>query len=161
MSELSGFERVMRTFKREPVDTMPFFSGMGMVVLPAIQKLGYKFPQLHTSAEKIARSGIESARMFNLDAVVIPYDMCWESEALGNAISLYEDADDILYPSIPNKQWVALDQVNITQADIETIMTRGPHAALARSPENGEARGPRESPGYLAIGSVHAVRPVN
>jgi [methyl-Co(III) methanol/glycine betaine-specific corrinoid protein]:coenzyme M methyltransferase len=125
MSELSGFERVMRTFKREPVDTMPFFSGMGMVVLPAIQKLGYKFPQVHTNVEKLARSGIESARMFNLDAVVIPYDMCWESEALGNTISLYEDSEDILYPTIPTKKWTELDQVKITQADIETIMTRG------------------------------------
>ncbi|MDA8305342.1 MAG: methyltransferase [Deltaproteobacteria bacterium] len=125
MAEMSGYERVMRTFGREPVDTMPFFSGMGMVLQPAIKKLGYKFPQVHTSAEKLARSGIESARMFNLDSVVIPYDMCWESEALGNKISLYEDSEDILYPTIPNKNWTELDQVNITDNDIETIMSRG------------------------------------
>jgi [methyl-Co(III) methanol-specific corrinoid protein]:coenzyme M methyltransferase len=125
MAELTGFERVMRTFNREPVDTMPFFSGMGMVLLPAIKKLGYKFPQIHTSAEKIAKSGIESARIYNLDAVVVPYDMCWESQALGNSISLYEDSEDILYPTIPNKNWETIDQVNITQEDIETIMTRG------------------------------------
>jgi [methyl-Co(III) methanol/glycine betaine-specific corrinoid protein]:coenzyme M methyltransferase len=122
---MTGYERVMRTFKREPVDTMPFFSGMGMVLLPAIKKLGYKFPQIHTNAEKLARSGIESARMFNLDSVVIPYDMCWESEALGNSISLYEDSEDILYPTIPTKNWETLDQVNITQEDIDTIMTKG------------------------------------
>ena len=122
---MNGIERVMRTFKREPVDTMPFFSGMGMVLLPAIKKLGYKFPQVHTNAEKLARSGIESARMFNLDSVVIPYDMCWESEALGNQISLYEDSEDILYPTIPTKNWETLDQVNITQNDIDTIMTKG------------------------------------
>ena len=125
MGEMSGYERVMRTFKREPVDTMPFFSGMGMVLLPAIKKLGYKFAQIHTSAEKIAKSGVESARMFNLDSVVIPYDMCWESEALGNTISLYEDSEDILYPTIPHKNWQELDQVNITQDDIDNIMTRG------------------------------------
>ena len=124
MSELSGFERVMRTFKREPVDTMPFFSGVGMVVLPAIKKLGYKFPQLHGSAEKLAQSGIESARMFNLDAVVITYDICWESEALGNTISLYEDSEDILYPTIPTKKWTTLDEVDVTKEDIETIMTK-------------------------------------
>jgi [methyl-Co(III) methanol-specific corrinoid protein]:coenzyme M methyltransferase len=125
VAELSGYERVMRTFKREPVDTMPFFSGMGMVLLPAIKKLGYKFPQVHTNAEKLARSGIESARMFNLDAVVIPYDICWESEALGNQISLYEDSEEILYPTIPTKKWTELDQVNITQEDVDTIMTKG------------------------------------
>ncbi len=122
---MDGIDRVMRTFKREPVDTMPFFSGMGMVLLPAIKKLGYKFPQVHTNAEKLARSGIESARMFNLDSVVIPYDMCWESEALGNKISLYEDSEDILYPTIPTKNWETLDQVNISQSDIDTIMSKG------------------------------------
>ena len=60
MAEMNGYDRAMRTFRREPVDTMPFFSGMGMVLLPAIKKLGYKFAQVHTSAEKLARSGIES-----------------------------------------------------------------------------------------------------
>ena len=125
MAAMSGYERAMRTFKREPVDTMPFFTGMGMVLLPAIKKLGYKFPQVHTNAEKLAWSGIESARMFNLDSIVIPYDMCWESEALGNKISLYEDSEDILYPTIPTKNWEALDQVIISQEDIQTIMTKG------------------------------------
>ena len=124
-AEMSGIERAMRTFKREPVDTMPFFTGMGMVLLPAIKKLGYKFPQVHTNAEKLAWSGIESARMFNLDSIVIPYDMCWESEALGNKISLYEDSEEILYPTIPTKNWEALDQVFISQEDIQTIMTKG------------------------------------
>ena len=51
--------------------------------------------------------------------------MCWESEALGNQISLYEDAEDILYPTIPYKRWQELDQVSLSRADIDTIMTRG------------------------------------
>ncbi|MFH1241751.1 MAG: uroporphyrinogen decarboxylase family protein, partial [Pseudomonadota bacterium] len=101
-------------------------SGMGMVLRPAIKKLGYKFPQIHRDAEKLAWSGIESARMFNLDSVVIPYDMCWESEALGNEISLYADSEDTLYPTIPNKKWQELDQVDITQEDIDTIMEKYP-----------------------------------
>jgi [methyl-Co(III) methanol-specific corrinoid protein]:coenzyme M methyltransferase len=105
---------------------MPFFTGMGMVLHPAIKKLGYKFPSVHRDAEKIAYSGIESARMFNLDSVVIPYDMCWESEALGNEISLYEDSEDILYPTIPYKNWETLDQVDISQDDIDNIMDKYP-----------------------------------
>ncbi len=44
---------------------------------------------------------------------------------LGNKISLYEDSEDILYPTIPTKNWETLDQVNITQEDIDTIMTKG------------------------------------
>ena len=127
MAELSPIERVTRFFNREPIDRMPFFTGMGMVLAPAIKKLGYNFPSIHReSAEKLAWAGIESARMFNLDAIVIPFDMCWESEALGNKISLYEESEDILYPTIPTKNWTELDQVEITLAQIETIMDTFP-----------------------------------
>ncbi len=126
MAELSPIERVKRFFNREPVDKMPFFTGMGMVLLPAIKKLGYNFPSIHRNAERLAYSGIESARMFNLDSIVIPYDMCWESEALGNEISLYEDSEDILYPTIPYKKWAEVDQVDISQDDIDHIMDKYP-----------------------------------
>jgi len=123
MAELTPKERVMRFFNREPVDRLPFFSGMGMVLMPAIKKLGYKFPQVHTDAEKLARSAIESARMFGMDSIVVPYDMCWESEALGNEISLYADSEDILYPTIPTKKWTELNQVKIP--DNFNIMEHG------------------------------------
>lgn len=126
MASLTPIERVKRFFNREPVDVMPFFSGMGMVLHPAIKKLGYNFPSIHRNAEKLAWSGIESARMFNLDSVVIPFDMCWESEALGNEISLYENSEDILYPTIPYKKWTELDQVEISQDDIDHIMDKYP-----------------------------------
>ena len=126
MAELTPIERVQRFFNREPVDKMPFFSGMGMVLLPAIKKLGYNFPSVHRNAERMARSAIESARMFNLDSVVVPFDMCWESEALGNEISLYEDSEDILYPTIPYKNWTEVNQVEISQDDIDNIMDKYP-----------------------------------
>ena len=149
---MSGLERVMRTFKREPVDTMPFFTGMGMVLLPAIKKLGYKFAQIHTDAEKIAKSGVESARMFNLDSVVIPYDMTWESEAMGNKISLYEDSEDILYPTIPTKNWTELDQVNITQEDIETIMTKGRMPLIPKAIKMVKEMAPEKALGVWQLG---------
>ena len=118
MAELSPIERVTRFFNREPIDVMPFFTGMGMVLAPAIEKLGYKFASIHReSAEKLAWAGIESARMFNLDSIVIPFDMCWESEALGNEISLYEESEEILYPTIPEKNWNTIDEVNHSEHD--------------------------------------------
>jgi [methyl-Co(III) methanol/glycine betaine-specific corrinoid protein]:coenzyme M methyltransferase len=113
MKELTPKERVMRVFRKEPVDTIPFFSGYGMVLLPAIKKLGYKFPQIHTDVEKMVNSAIESSRMFGMDSVVVPFDMCCESQAMGNEISLYEDAEDILYPTIPYKIWTQMDEVDI------------------------------------------------
>jgi [methyl-Co(III) methanol-specific corrinoid protein]:coenzyme M methyltransferase len=126
MATLKPIERVKRFFNREPVDVMPFFSGMGMVLRPAIKKMGIKFPQVHRNAEYLAWSGIESARMFKLDSIVIPYDMCWESQALGNDISLYEDSEDTLYPTIPTKKWTDLSQVNITLDDMEHLIDRYP-----------------------------------
>lgn len=149
---MSGIERVMRTFKREPVDTMPFFSGMGMVLLPAIKKLGYKFPEIHKDAEKIAKSGVESARMYNMDAVVVPYDMCWESEALGNTISLYEGSEDILYPTIPTKNWEELDQVNITDNDIATIMTKGRMPLIPKAIKMVKELAPEKAVGAWQLG---------
>ena len=113
MSELTPKERVMRLLRKEPIDTMPFFSGMGMVVMPGIEKSGYKFATVHTDAERMAWSAIWSARLMGFDCVVIPYDMTMESEAMGNTISLYEDSEDILYPTIPEKIWSEMDEVVI------------------------------------------------
>ncbi len=115
MAELTPKERVMRLLRREPIDTMPFFSGMGMVVMPGIEKSGFNFPTIHTSAERMAWSAIHSARLMNFDCVVIPYDMTMESEAVGNTISLYADSEDILYPTIPNKIWSTLDELVIPE----------------------------------------------
>ncbi len=119
MTELTPKERVMRVFRKEPVDTMPFFSGYGMVVMPAITKLGYRFPQVHTDMNMMVESAVLSSRMFGFDSVVVPYDMTCESEALGNEISLYEDSEDILYPTIPEKRWQGLDEVDIPDNILE------------------------------------------
>lgn len=113
MAELTSKERVLRLLRKEPIDTMPFFSGMGMVVMPGIEKAGVKFPTVHTDPERMAMSAVWSAKTMNFDCVVIPYDMTMESEAVGNTISLYEDSEDILYPTIPNKMWSTLDEVKI------------------------------------------------
>ena len=119
MAELTPKERVMRTFRREPVDTMPFFSGYGMVLKPAVDELGYRFASVHTDAEKLVKSAVLSSKMYGFDSVVVPYDMCVESEALGNTISLYEDSEDILYPTIPNKMWQTLEEVEIPENILE------------------------------------------
>ncbi len=120
MVDFTPKERVGRLFRREPLDTMPFFSGMGMVLMPAIKQLGYKFPQVHRDPEKLARSAILSSRMFGFDSVVVPFDMTMESQALGNEISLYDNSEDILYPTIPYKRWKSMDDVKIPDNIAET-----------------------------------------
>ena len=112
MSELTGKERVQKLFKREPLDTMPCFSGQGAVVVQAIEKMGTQFAKIHTDARLMAESAITSARLFNMDAVVIPYDMAAVAESMGRGISLYEGSEGIIYPTVPNK-WKALDDIDI------------------------------------------------
>ncbi|MCF8026052.1 MAG: hypothetical protein K9K82_11275 [Desulfobacteraceae bacterium] len=119
MTELTPKERVMRVFRKEPIDTMPFFSGYGMVVMPAIKELGYRFARVHTDANRLVQSALLSSRMFGFDSVVVPFDMTCESEALGNQISLYENSDDILYPTVPEKRWKGLEEVDIPDNILE------------------------------------------
>ena len=120
MTDITPKERIKRFFNREPIDVMPVFSGQGMVTIQAIEKMGVRFAQIHTSAEYMARSAMTTAEMFGFDAVIIPYDMCTVPEALGRGASLYENADGILYPTVPSK-WKTLDDVKI---DPE-FMTKG------------------------------------
>ena len=112
MTDITPKERIKRFFNREPIDVMPVFSGQGMVTIQAIEKMGVRFAQIHTSAEYMARSSMTTAEMFGFDAVIIPYDMCTVPEALGRGASLYENADGILYPTVPSK-WKTLDDVKI------------------------------------------------
>ncbi|WP_457552690.1 uroporphyrinogen decarboxylase family protein [Desulfobacula sp.] len=120
MSELTGKQRVQKLFKREPVDTMPCFSGQGAVVVQAIEKMGTQFAKIHTDAKLMAQSAITSARLFGMDGVVIPYDMAVVAEAMGRGISLYEGTEGIIYPTVPNK-WKTLDEIDIP----EDYMRRG------------------------------------
>lgn len=112
MSQLSSRKRVLRLFKKEPIDRMPCFSGQGMVTVQAIEELGIKFPQIHLSADNMAGSAIKSMEMYGFDSAVVPYDMCTIPEALGLSMSVYEDADEILFPTVPSK-WSSPDDVQI------------------------------------------------
>jgi len=113
-------ERVLKLLRREPIDRMPVFSGQGMVVLPAIQALNLRFPEIHLTEENMAATAIKTAEMFGFDAVVIPYDMCTIPEAAGLQASIYQDSQEILYPTLPFK-WKKIDEVVIP----ENLLDRG------------------------------------
>ena len=118
MQELTPKERVNRLFMKEAIDEMPVFSGMGMVCIQAIQEMGIRFAQIHTTAEYLAGSALKTAEIFGFDATIVPYDMCTIPEALGRGISLYENSEDILYPTVPTK-WAGLGDVDIEDDFLE------------------------------------------
>ncbi len=100
---MTSRERVLGLFQREPIDRMPCFSGQGMVTLPAIESIGIEFPQIHVSAENMANAAKETVERYGFDAAIVPYDMCTIPEALGLKMSLYEETQEVLYPTIPYK----------------------------------------------------------
>lgn len=106
-------ERAINTIMGKPIDHMGFFSGMGSVMMPGLEANGLKFATVHTDAERMAKAAYASCTQFGLESAVVPFDMTIESEALGNTISLYEDSEDILYPTIPNKIWTTMQDVVI------------------------------------------------
>ncbi|MEW6349497.1 MAG: uroporphyrinogen decarboxylase family protein [Thermodesulfobacteriota bacterium] len=112
MATMTPKERVKKFLKREPVDTMPLFSGMGLVTVQAIEKMGIRFAQVHDSADYLAGSATLSSEIFGFDSVIVPYDMCTIPEAMGRGCTTYAQAEGILYPTVPTK-WETLDQVEI------------------------------------------------
>ena len=112
MSQLTSKERVLKLFKKEPIDRMPCFSGMSQLTIQAIEKMNIRFAKVHTTAEYMAESALTSSRMFGFESVVIPYDMCTIPEAMGRGINLYDKAEGILFPTVPSK-WQALEDVDI------------------------------------------------
>lgn len=123
MTPMTPKERVKAFLRREPVDQPPVFSGMGTVTIQAIDHMGIRFAQVHGSAEYLAGSAITTAEMFGFDGIVVPYDMCTVPEALGRGASLYENAEGILYPTVPSK-WATLDDVDLPE-DYSTLFRQG------------------------------------
>ena len=121
-------ERVLKLFRREPIDRMPVFSGQGMVVLPAIKALNLRFPEIHLTGENMAASALRTAEMFGFEGVVVPYDMCTIPEAIGLGISIYQDSEEILYPTLPYK-WKTVEEI-IIPGD---LMKRGRMPAVTKA----------------------------
>jgi [methyl-Co(III) methanol-specific corrinoid protein]:coenzyme M methyltransferase len=120
MPELTGKERIMKMFKKEPIDRMPCFSGQGAVTVQAIEKMNTQFAKIHNDADLMAGAALTSARMWGLEAVVVPFDMATVAEAMGRGVSLYDNVEGIIYPTVPNK-WKDLDAINIP----ENFMDKG------------------------------------
>ena len=112
MTELTGKERVMKMFRKEPIDRMPCFSGQGTVTVQAIEELKTVFSNIHKDAKLMAGAALTSARMWGLDGLVVPFDMAAVAEAMGRGVSLYDGLEGIVYPTVPNK-WKNLDDINI------------------------------------------------
>ncbi|MDA8441265.1 MAG: MtaA/CmuA family methyltransferase [Peptococcaceae bacterium] len=103
MSTLTPRERVLNLFAGKEVDRPACYSGMGNVTTVALEEIGCKFQELHGDAEKMAKAGASSYRLFGYESAVIPFDLCVEAEALGCAMNPYDNVEQLLYPTIKEK----------------------------------------------------------
>ena len=102
-TQLSPKERIMKVFRREEVDRLPCFSGMGNVTMEGLKSLGYKFAEVHLNAKMMAKAAATTYKLFGLECGVVPFDLGIEAEALGCEINVYTHSEDILYPTIKRK----------------------------------------------------------
>jgi [methyl-Co(III) methanol-specific corrinoid protein]:coenzyme M methyltransferase len=112
-TELSSKDRVLNIFKREKVDRIPIFSGMGNITVHGLERYGWKFPEIHTDADKMAKMAASTYQLFGFECAVVPFDMGVEAEVLGSKVNYYAHATDILYPTISAHPAEKVEDLNL------------------------------------------------
>jgi MtaA/CmuA family methyltransferase len=106
-------ERVLKLFKGEKIDYIPVFSGMGNITVHGLEKYGWKFPEIHTDARKMASMAASTYELFGYECAVVPFDLAVEAEALGSKANYYTHATEILYPTITEHPAEKIEDLNL------------------------------------------------
>ncbi len=88
-ASLTSRERVLKLFRREEIDYIPVFSGIGNITVHGLEKYGWRFAEIHTDARKMADMAASTFQLFGFECAVVPFDMGVEAEALGCEINYY------------------------------------------------------------------------
>jgi len=112
-TSLSPREGVLKFFRKEKIDYIPLFSGMGNITIHGLEKYGWKFPEIHTDPRKMASMAASSYQLFGFPCAVVPFDMGVEAEVLGSKVNYYAHATDILYPTIIEHPAEKVEDLNV------------------------------------------------
>jgi [methyl-Co(III) methanol-specific corrinoid protein]:coenzyme M methyltransferase len=112
-TSLNSRERVLKLLRGEKTGYIPIFSGMGNITVHGLEKYGWKFPEIHTDARKMANMAASSFQLFGFPCAVVPFDMGVEAEALGSKVNYYAHATDILYPTISEHPAEKVEDLNL------------------------------------------------
>jgi len=110
---LNSRERVLRLFRREKIDRIPVFSGMGNVTVHGLEKYGWRFAEIHIDAQKMAAVAASTFQLFGFECAIVPFDLGVEAEALGAGVNFYPAHTDILYPTISRKVSDKMKDLNV------------------------------------------------
>jgi len=99
-TELNSRERVLRFLRKEKVDRIPCFAGMGNVLVEEVDRLGWHFGDLHRDAYKMGMAAAATYPATGFECAVVPYDYHLEAESLGSVVEFYEQkkTERIIYP---------------------------------------------------------------
>ena len=112
-AELNAKERVLKCFRKETIDRVPVFSGMGNVTVHGLEKHGWKFADIHVDARKMATMAASTYDLFGFECAVVPFDLGVEAEALGAGVNFYSHHTDIVYPTISEKVSEKVKDLNL------------------------------------------------
>ena len=115
---------MLRFLRRERVDRIPCFAGVGSVLISEVEKLGWHFGELHRDSHKMAVAAATTYPATGLECAVVPYDAYLEAESLGSEIEFYEERRElqkILYPIILH-EWME----NLMEADLDILRKKKP-----------------------------------
>lgn len=114
---MTARDRVMRALAGEKVTPVPCFSGVGNVTSAGLDKLGYRFANVHNNAKMMAESAMTTYELFGYECVVMPFDLCLEAEIMGCKMNPYADSSELLYPTIKEKSKPTTEQLRAIASD--------------------------------------------
>jgi len=125
-TELNSRERVLRFLRKEKVDRIPCFAGMGNVLVEEVDRLGWHFGDLHRDAYKMGMAAAATYPATGFECAVVPYDYHLEAESLGSVVEFYEEkkTERIIYPIMKGELTEKL-----VDLDLEALKKKKPNGA--------------------------------
>lgn len=112
-TSLNSRERVLSLFRKEKIDRIPVFSGMGNITVHGLERYGWRFQEIHVDGRKMADVAASTFQLFGFECAVVPFDMGVEAEALGCEVNYYAEHTDIVYPTISKKLASKVEELDI------------------------------------------------
>jgi [methyl-Co(III) methanol-specific corrinoid protein]:coenzyme M methyltransferase len=106
-------ERVLRLFRKEKVDRVPVFSGMGNITIHGLKENDVRFSEVHGNPKLLAATAVSSYKLFGFECAVVPYDITVEAEVLGCTVNMYPHKEEIIYPTIKEKAINTIEDLKI------------------------------------------------
>lgn len=124
---MTSRERVLNCLAGKPVDRKPVFSGMGNVVIQALDKDKLVFAHCHQDVDKMIKAAVGTHEIFGYDCIVVPFDMAIEAQCFGAEINWYNEmTDGIYYPTIKVRPVKTIEDIKSRYPKDFTKMGRCP-----------------------------------